>query len=96
MIFQRLLNKIRLFAWIFHARCAIIFTDVDKYSSVRIAAIFADKKKVFDKRREGGVLSKTYYHYSRVPFGYYKLIIYDAAQRLMKYSRYQRMSDIAV
>lgn len=69
-VFQRLRNKIRLFAWIFHARCAIIFTGVDKYSSVRIAAIFADKKKVFDKRREGGVLSKTYYHYSRVPFGY--------------------------
>ena len=45
MIFQRLLNKIRLFAWIFHACCAIIFTDVDKYSSVRIAAIFADKKR---------------------------------------------------
>lgn len=44
-VFQRLLNKIRLFAWIFHARCAIIFTDVDKYSSVRIAAIFADKKR---------------------------------------------------
>ena len=45
MIFQRLLNKIRLFAWIFHECCAIIFTDVDKYSSVRIAAIFADKKR---------------------------------------------------
>lgn len=45
MFFQRLLNKIRLFAWIFHAYCAIIFTDVDKYSSVRIAAIFADKKR---------------------------------------------------
>ena len=45
MIFQRSLNKIRLFAWIFHARCAIIFTNVDKYSSVRIAAIFADKKR---------------------------------------------------
>lgn len=69
-VFQRLLNKIRLFAWIFHACCAIIFTNVDKYSSVRIAAIFADKKKVFDRRREGGVLPKTYYHYSRVPFGY--------------------------
>ena len=45
MIFQCLWNKIRLFAGIFHARCAIIFTDVDKYSSVRIAAIFADKKR---------------------------------------------------
>lgn len=70
MIFQRLLNKNGFFAEIFHARCAIIFTDVDKYSSVRIAAIFADKKKVFDRRRESGVLPKTYYHYSRVPFGY--------------------------
>lgn len=70
MIFQCLWNKIGFFAEIFHACCAIIFTDVDKYSSVRIAAIFADKKKVFDRRREGGVLSKTYYHYSRVPFGY--------------------------
>lgn len=45
MIFQRLLNKNGFFAEIFHAFYAIIFTDVDKYSSVRIAAIFADKKR---------------------------------------------------
>lgn len=64
MIFQRLLNKNGFFAEIFHARCAIIFTSVDKYSSVRIAAIFVDKKKVFDRRHESGVLPKTYYHYS--------------------------------
>lgn len=70
MIFQRSLNKNGFFAEIFHACCAIIFTDVDKYSSVRIAAIFADKKKVFDRRHESGALPKTYYHYSRVPFGY--------------------------
>ena len=37
--------KVIFFAGIFHARCATIFTDVDKYSSVRIAAIFADKKR---------------------------------------------------
>ena len=45
MFFQRLWNKIGFLAEIFHACCAIIFTDVDKYSSVRIAAIFADKKR---------------------------------------------------
>lgn len=45
MIFQRLLNKSDFFAGIFHAHRAIIFTDVDKYSSIRIAAIFADKKR---------------------------------------------------
>ena len=45
MIFQRSLNKNGFFAEIFHACCAIIFTDVDKYSSVLIAAIFADKKR---------------------------------------------------
>lgn len=70
MIFQRLWNKSDFFAGIFYACRAIIFTGVDKYSSVRIAAIFADKKKVFDRRHESGVLPKTYYHYSRVPFGY--------------------------
>lgn len=45
MIFQRSLNKNGFFAEIFHAYCATIFIDVDKYSSVRIAAIFADKKR---------------------------------------------------
>lgn len=44
-VFQCLWKKSDFFAEIFHARCAIIFTDVDKYSSVRIAAIFADKKR---------------------------------------------------
>lgn len=45
MIFQRLLNKNGFPRRFFHVCCAIIFTDVDKYSSVRIAAIFADKKR---------------------------------------------------
>lgn len=45
MIFHCLWNKSDFFAGIFHAFCAIIFIGVDKYSSVRIAAIFADKKR---------------------------------------------------
>lgn len=44
-VFQCLWNKIGFSAEIFHACCAIIFIDVDKYSSVRIAAIFAEKKR---------------------------------------------------
>lgn len=43
--FSVFVEKSDFFAEIFHARCAIIFTGVDKYSSVRIAAIFADKKR---------------------------------------------------
>ena len=68
MIFQRLWNKSDFFAGIFHAYCAIIFTDVDKYSSVRIAAIFADKKRFLTGDAKAASCQKltTITHYSLI------------------------------